>query len=207
MLQIQCPPTTAHLALGTTVAAKSIPIQNTAEWVQLWIRRQQQAEDDMSQLYGTVKEKYQRNTQAFKQIEAHYDHLYAGTKFLYEAFENDRKTIDETFTKEMTAVIQYQESFAREVQQMINKYTTDTLAKVRTERTEARRIQNAVDFVQQIAEFQGNEITTLRNNISQWADKKYIDIATLQDQLAESVQEIKKHQAALAAQAYSKALC
>ena len=179
------------------VPYKGISIKELAPWVQLWLQRQRQAEDDMIQLYNAVVGKENRDTMAFKQIEAYYDQLCSGTKFLYEAVEHNKRTIDDKLSQELTAVTKNQETFAREVQQMIALFTVDSEVKKRAERTEIIRIQKAVEFAEQIAEARGKEEKTFRNNLSQWAGTKERAIATLEDRLAQSVDEIKRQQTAL----------
>ena len=197
MLQIEYPPSAAQLESGILVPARSLPIQEPPQWVQLWLNWQKLAEDDMTQLYNTIVGHEARNTQAFKQIEAHYDHLYAGIKFLYEAFENDRRTISKGLETEITAVMQSHEDFAREVRQAITQNTIDTMARKRAERPEIQRIESAVKFVQQIGEARGNEENIFRNNLSQWADQKDTDLATLQNQLTQAIEEIKRQKEAM----------
>jgi len=182
------------------VPYKGINIKEPAPWVQLWLQRQRQAEDDMVQLYNAVVGKENRDTMAFKQIEAYYDQLYHGTKFLYEAIEHNKRAIDDKLSTELMAVSKNQETFAREVQQMIALFTADSEAKKRTERVEVIRVQQAVDFMERIAEARGNEEKAFRNNLSQWAGTKDRAIATLEDRLAQSVDEIKRQQKAIQTQ-------
>src|ERR1700712_5687209 len=131
MLQIDYPPSAAQIESAADVPLRSLTVQEPAQWIQLWIQRQRQAEVGWAQLYNTVASHEDRNTQAFKQIEAYYDRLFAGTKFLYEAIEGKHKNIDDHVSAEITAVVKSQETFAREVQPMITKHTVDTIAKKR----------------------------------------------------------------------------
>ena len=72
MMLIDYPPSTTQIQEGVMVPYKGISIKEPAPWVQLWLQQQRQAEDDMIQLYNAVVGKENRDTMAFKQIEAYY---------------------------------------------------------------------------------------------------------------------------------------
>ena len=77
MLQIDYPPSAAEIKGGALVPYKGVPLpDNAPEWIQLWISRQKQSENDMVQLYNAVLDVNARATGAFTNVETTYNSLY-----------------------------------------------------------------------------------------------------------------------------------
>jgi len=102
MLQIDYPPSATEIRDRTLVPYKGVPLpEESPEWVQLWIGRQKQAENDMALLYNSVVDVNTRATMAFTNVEATYDQLHEGTKFLYDMVENTKQQTRAEIEKRM----------------------------------------------------------------------------------------------------------
>jgi len=196
MLQIEYPASAAEIESGLQQTSKEIQVQKPPHWVRLWVNRQKQAENDMSQLYDAVMDNASRATNAFQQIEAHYGRLYAGTKYLYELVEGNKQVSKDNLDAEISAVAESHEAFTTEVRRMITTNTIGKDARARAKRAEVQHIKDAVNFVHQINGARGREETTFRSNLSQWARIQDAAVATLQDQLAQALKELKEQKEA-----------
>ena len=63
--------------------------------------RQKQSENDMVQLYNAVVDVNARATGAFQNVEASYDRLYEGTKYLYNLAEGNRQQTEAEIEKRL----------------------------------------------------------------------------------------------------------
>jgi len=171
ILQIDYPPSAAEIKEGTLVPYKGVPLPESApEWVQLWMGRQKQSENDMVQLYNAVADVNIRATGAFQNVEASYDRLYEGTKYLYDMVENNKQQTEAEIEKRLLEMAEAQQTFTTEVGAMIAANTRGKESQSRAKATQAKRVEQAIDFVKQINEARGLEQTQFRIEVSEWAE-------------------------------------
>jgi len=158
MLLIDYPPSASEIKKGILVPYKGVPLPDSApEWVQLWMGRQKQSENDMVQLYNAVIDVDARATTAFQNVETTYDRLYEGTKYLYELAEGNRQQTEAEVEKRLLEMAEAQQTFTTEVGTMIALHTKGKESKNRAKALQIKRLENAVDFAKKINELQGTE--------------------------------------------------
>jgi len=201
MLLIDYPPSVTEIKEGTLVPYKGVPLPESApEWVQLWIGRQKQLENDMVQLYTAVADVNTRATTAFQNVETTYDRLYEGTKYLYELAEGNRQQSEVEVEKRLLELSEAQQTFTTEVGKMIALHTKGKESKNRAEALQIKRIEQAVEFAKRINELQGKEQSQFCIEVSEWAGQQTKTVATLRQQLDESIAEIRRQKEALKTQ-------
>ena len=83
---------------------------------------------------------------------------------------------------------------------MIALHTKGKESENRAKALQTKRMQDAIDFVKKINELRGAEQKQFRIEVSEWAGEQTKTVATLRQQLDESIEEIRRQKEALVAQ-------
>ena len=191
MLHIEYPPSAMEIKPGNFPTPRAVPVPEAPYWVQAWAYRQEQAQDDMVQLYNTITDVDMRASAQFKQIEDNYDSIYMGTKCMFDYAENQTQEIKNNLDGKIAEVASSHEAFTSEARQMITTNTQGKKEKWRARAVETQRIKDAVAFVQQIGMEKEDEEAIFRSNLDNWAEQNNQAVSALEKKLASAIKEIE----------------
>ena len=154
----------------------------------------------MALLYNSVVDVNTRATTAFTNVEATYDQLLEGTKFLYDMVKNTKQQTQAAVEKRMLELAEAQRTFTTEVGAMIALHTKGKESENRAKALQTKRMEQAIDFVKKINELRGAEQKQFHIEVSEWAGQQTKSVATLRQMLDESIKELRRQKEALAAQ-------
>ena len=123
MLRLEAPRDISTIASGSEPTEETIEIAKPASWLRSLAHQQEQAAQDLRQLYEACGNKFDPNDQRYRNIEKAYTALYNGCRYVYNQAQSNTKISEDWIRSELAVAANAYQTFSRQVWQGIIEHT------------------------------------------------------------------------------------
>jgi hypothetical protein len=115
MLRLEAPRDLLQITFGTDLTEATIDIPRPASWVRALVHPEEQAENDLRQLYDACGQEVDRTDRRIREIERAYLSLYNGTRYVYETAQSQAEIAEGWIRGELAVAANAYQTFTRQV--------------------------------------------------------------------------------------------
>jgi hypothetical protein len=169
MLRLEAPRDIPMITSGTELTEQSIEVVKPASWLRSLAYQQEQAEQDLRQLYEACGNKFDQNDQRFRNIEKAYSALYNGCRYVYNQAQANTKISEDWIRSELAVTANAYQTFSRQVWQGIIEHTQETGLRQAHQATQLARLHDALAFLTETNVARNTHLATFQGNVEMWA--------------------------------------
>jgi hypothetical protein len=148
MLRLEAPREILQITAGTH-STDRVEIASPSTWLRWLVRHQTQAKRDIKQLFEAYGNCFDQNDQWIVTIEAAYNELMNGTRYIYEQTQNNVRVSEEWIRSELANTANAYQTFSQQVWDSIAAHTTDVDLGQIHHGTQLARLNDTLAFQQE----------------------------------------------------------
>jgi hypothetical protein len=191
MLQLEAPREILQITAGTR-STDHVEIASPSTWLCCLVRHQTQAERDIKQLFEACGNRLDQNDQRIVSIEAAYNELMNGTRYIYEQTQNNVRVSEEWIRSELANTVNAYQTFSQQVWDSIAAHTTDMDLRQIHHGTQLAHLNDALAFQQEANIAQNQHLAKFQGDVTTWAVTQNARTATLEGELAVAKDKIRR---------------
>jgi hypothetical protein len=191
MLRLEAPREILQITAGTH-STDHVEIASPSTWLRCLVRHQTQAERDIKQLFEACGNRLDQNDQRIVTIEAAYNELMNGTRYIYEQTQNNVRVSEEWIRSELANTANAYQTFSQQVWDSIAAHTTDVDLRQIHHGTQLARLNDALAFQQEANIARNQHLAKFQGDVTTWAATQNARTATLEGELAAAKDEIRR---------------
>jgi hypothetical protein len=192
MLRLEAPRDIPMITSGSDPTEGTVEIVKPASWIRSLAHQQQQAAQDLRQLYEACGNKFDPNDQRYRDIEKAYTALYNGCRYVYNQAQTNTKIPEDWIRSELAVAANAYQTFSRQVWQGIIEHTQETGLRQAHQATQLARLHDALAFLTETNVARNTHLATFQGNVETWAGEQQAKVSKLEQELKSAQNEIKR---------------
>jgi hypothetical protein len=192
MLRLEAPRDIPMITSGSEPTEETVEIAKPASWIRSLAHQQEQAAQDLRQLYEACGNQFDPNDQRYRNIEKAYTALYNGCRYVYTQAQANSKIPEAWIRSELAVAANAYQTFSRQVWQGIIDHTQEAGLRQAHQATQLARLHDALAFLTETNVARNTHLATFQGNVETWAGEQQAKVSRLEQELKSAQDEIKR---------------